>query len=223
MKLILNYKMFLFFSILVSGCCCDKRKCKDGVFQYGTLEIVPSFTVFAEYPGRSCTIPTGGFGDPCSNTGNNYFETTTWLPNSYTLMVQISTGCPNYVNGLSSLYSSSLYQVQNDRCENFSVVTFAVNVASPNCIPSVPVPVFEGGSFNVSVLYYEDCISASCESPATNCGNNSNGDPQTSNRPTYTWGADVNIQKNLAGGLVTNYSVAAMLMYDKTSCFGNCQ
>lgn len=223
MRLLFNFRMLLFYLTLSACgcCCCAKRKCEDGNFQNGTLTIFPSFA-FAQYSARVCQIPTGGFGDPCSNTGNNFFASN-WFPTSYTLAVQISTTCPNFVNGLSSLLPAGTYLVQNDKCDRSSVITYAVNVSSPNCSPSVPIPVFEGGSFGVTVLYWEDCVSSFCEMPQTNCGNNNSGQPQMSNRPKYIFADEVNIVKNQAGGLSTIYSITALLRYEETTCIGNCQ
>lgn|GEM_PF-3602617 len=181
----------------------------------GTLTVSPSF-LLATYPGRSCAIPTGGFGDPCSNTGNN-FSATTWDPTEYTMSIQISTSCPDFADGLSSLLTAGTYTVQNDECDKSSVITYAVNLNSPSCSSSVYVPVFEGGSFGVTVLFWEDCISSQCESPEKNCGS------AMTNRPKYRYATEVNIEKNQAGGVVTTYAITAMLDYLETTCIGNCQ
>lgn len=223
MKYFFNLKLAVIYLVFAASCncCCAKRKCEDGNFQNGTLTVSPSY-LLAQYPGRSCQIPTGGFGDPCSNTGNNFFATT-WDPTKYAMSIQISTTCPNFANGLSSLLTAGTYLVENDECDRSSVITYAVNLNSPNCSPSVYVPVFEGGSFGVTVLFWEDCVSAQCENPQKNCGNNSNGQPQMSNRPKYRYATEVNIEKNQAGGLVTTYAITAMLQYQETTCTGNCQ
>ena len=120
-----------------------------------------------------------------------------------------------------ALFPAEQYKVIGDQCDKSVRIIYAVNVSSPNCAPSVPVPVFDGGSFGVTVLYYEDCVQ--CENPAKNCGNTGQGQPQLSSRPVFTYSTEVNVTKTGDNNLVLGYSIPAAMFYKETSCLGACQ
>ncbi|MCC7506666.1 MAG: hypothetical protein IT259_15280 [Saprospiraceae bacterium] len=211
--------MLLIYTIFITGCncCCASRKCKDGQFVVGFINLDINFFQ-AAYGSRICPIPASGFGNICFNTGNIEFANPgTWAPSEYALSVEISTSCPQFINAVASHWTAGQFRIEGDQCDKSAVIKYALNVDNASCGPFlIPIPVFEGGSIGVSVKYIEDCIQA-CEDPATDCGG------QIANRPRYRFGKEINFRKNNANQLVTQYGLTAFLTYDKTVCIGNCQ
>lgn len=219
MNTFFNSKILLIYAIFVTGCncCCASRKCKNGIFTTGFVNVDVQFFQ-AVYAARICPIPATGFGSPCFNTGNVEFgNSAQWSPSKYALSIEVSTSCVQFAQAVASLWPAGQFKIVGDECSQSAIIKYALNVDNSNCGPfRVPVPVFEGGSVGVTVKYVEDCIQG-CEQPATDCG------AQLSSRPRYRFVDEVSFRKNNAGQLITEYPITAFLTHDKTVCIGNCQ